>query len=66
MTSEADDNNVANGEIKVELNALRLVFDGSIQDLPLAMFAELKLEWLVLQKTPEAAVESLNHSQRRK
>lgn len=53
---------MANGEIKVELNALRFVFHGRIQDLPLAMFAELKLEWLVLQKTPEAAVESLNHS----
>ena len=53
---------MANGEIKVELNALRLVFQGRIQDLPLAMFAELRLEGLVLQKTLEAAVESLNHS----
>ena len=53
---------MANGEIKVELNALRLVFQGRIQDLPLAMFAEFRLEWLVLRKTPEAAVESLNHS----
>lgn len=53
---------MANGEIKFELNALRFVFHGRIQDLPLAMFAESKLEWLVLQKTPEAAVESLNHS----
>ena len=35
---------MANGEIKVELNALRLVFHGRIQDLLLAMFAELKLE----------------------
>ena len=61
-TSDAVDNNVANGKIKVELNAQRLVFHGRIQDLPLVMSAELKLEWLVLQKTPEAAVESLNHS----
>ena len=53
---------VANGEIKVELNVLRLVFHCRIQDLPLAIIAELKLEWLVLRKTPEAAVESLNHS----
>ena len=60
--SEAVDNNVANGEIKVELNALRFVFHGRIQDLPLVMSAELKLEWLVLQKTAESAVESLNHS----
>ena len=53
---------MANGEIKVELNALRFVFHGRIQDLPLVMSAELKLEWLVLQKTAESAVESLNHS----
>ena len=38
------------------------VFHCRIQDLPLAIIAELKLEWLVLRKTPEAAVESLNHS----
>ena len=52
---------MANGEIKVELNALRLVFHGRIQDLPVAMFLKLKLDWLFLRETSEAAV-SLNHA----
>ena len=48
-------------EIKVELNALRLVFHDRIQDFPLAMFVKLKLERFVLRKTSEAAV-FLNHA----